>query len=109
MVYERSTRIDGQVHDLRKRQVIGGLKSKLRDGAYWINWSETADFGLSDPLDCPDDSTKEPAAVPTRLGNGLTQRRLVNRAYAVCGTARRTHVLPGTARPGDYPYPGVGV
>jgi NTE family protein len=103
--------IDGQVRDLRKRQVIGGLKAKLRDGAYWSIWSETADFGLPDPLDCPDDSTKKLAAVPTRLGktDSLTQRRLINWGYAICDTAMRTHVLPGTARPGDFPYPEAGV
>jgi NTE family protein len=103
--------IDGQVRDLRKRQVIGGLKAKLRDGAYWSIWSETADFDLPDPLDCPDDSTKKLAAVPTRLGktDSLTQRRLINWGYAICDTAMRTHVLPGTARPGNFPYPEAGV
>lgn len=103
--------IDGQVRDLRKRQVIGGLKAKLRDGAYWSIWSETADFGLPDPLDCPDDSTKKLAAVPTRLGktDSLTQQRLINWGYAICDTAMRTHVLPGTARPGNFPYPEAGV
>ena len=103
--------IDGQVRALRKRQVVGGLKANLREGAYWSVWSETADFGLPDPLDCPDDSTKKLAAIPTRLGktDSLTQSRLINWGYAICDTAMRKHVLTGAPRPAGFPYPEAGV
>jgi len=89
----------------------GGLKSKLREGAYGSIWSETDDFDLRDPLDCPDDSTKKLAAIPTRLGktDSVIQSRLINWGYAICDAARRTHVLPGTAPPQGFPYPEAGV
>ena len=103
--------IDGQVRSLRKRQVIGGLKANLREGAYWSIWSETDNFELQDPLDCPDDATKKLAAVPTRLRktDSLIQRRLINWGYAICDTAMRTHVLPGAPSPPGFPYPEAGV
>jgi Patatin-like phospholipase len=84
---------------------------RRREGAYWSIWSETADFGLPDPLDCPDDSTKKLAAMPTRLGktDSLSQSRLINWGYAICDTAMRKHVLPGAPRPAGFPYPEAGV
>jgi NTE family protein len=103
--------IDGQVRALRKRQVIGGFKAKLRQGAYWSIWSEVADFDLDDALDCPDAATKELARVPTRLGklDKVVQRRLVNWGYAICDTAMRKHVVPGTPKPDRLPYPDAGL
>ena len=103
--------IDGQVHALRKRQVVGGLKAGLRDGTYWSIWSEVADFDLPDAIDCPDAATKKLARVSTRLGelDQLVQRRLVNWGYAICDTAMRKHVVPGTAKPEQLPYPDAGV
>jgi len=103
--------IDGQVRALRKRQVVGGLKAGLRQGAYWSVWSEVADYELDDAFDCPDEATKKLARVPTRLGklDQLAQRRLVNWGYAICDTSMRKHVVPGTARPAELPYPEAGV
>jgi NTE family protein len=103
--------IDGQVRALRKRQVVGGLKAGLRDGAYWSIWSEVADFELPDAIDCPDMATKQLARVPTRLGklDQLVQQRLVNWGYAICDTAMRKHVVPGTTKPEQLPYPDAGV
>jgi len=103
--------IDGQVRSLRKRQVIGGLKAGLREGAYWGIWSELDDFALADALECPDESTKRLARVPTRLARTDTviQQRLVNWGYACCDTAMRKHVSPGTPPPAGFPYPEAGV
>jgi NTE family protein len=103
--------IDGQVRALRKRQVVGGLKAGLRDGAYWSVWSEVADFDLADAINCPDEATKKLARVPTRLGklDQLLQQRLVNWGYAICDTAMRKHVVPGTLPPESYPYPEAAV
>jgi NTE family protein len=103
--------IDGQVRALRKRQVVGGLKAGLRQGAYWSVWSEVADYELDDAFDCPDEATKKLARVPTRLGklDQLVQRRLVNWGYAICDTAMRKHVVPGAARSAELPYPEAGV
>ncbi len=103
--------IDGQVRSLRKRQVIGGLAAGLRDGAYWSIWSHVADFRLADALDFPDEAATQLARVPTRLGktDTVTQRRLVNWGYAICDTAMRKHVVPGTPPPAGFPYPEAGV
>ena len=103
--------IDSQVRALRKRQVIGGFRAKLRDGAYWSIWSELDDFALADPLPCPDERTKQLARVSTRLAklDRTVQRRLVNWGYAVCDTAMRTHVERAAARPGGFPFPDEAV
>jgi len=103
--------IDGQVRALRKRQVVGGFKAGLRQGAYWSVWSEVSDFELADALDCPDEATKKLARVPTRLAklDELVQRRLVNWGYAICDTAMRKHVVSGAAKPGQLPYAEAGV
>jgi NTE family protein len=103
--------IDGQVRALRKRQVIGGFKAGLRQGAYWSVWSDVADFQLADAFDCADEATKKLARVSTRLAklDQVVQRRLVNWGYAICDTAMRKHVVPGTARPAGLPYTEVGL
>jgi NTE family protein len=99
--------IDSQVRALRKRQVIGGFRAKLRDGAYWSIWSEQDDFDLQDALPCPDARTKQLARVSTRLAklDETTQRRLVNWGYAICDTAMRTHVERTAAPPAAFPFP----
>jgi NTE family protein len=103
--------IDSQVRALRKRQVVGGLAAGAREGAYWSIWSEVADFRLSDALDAPDARTKELAHLSTRLKklDARTQERLVNWGYAICDTAIRKHVQPGTPPPSGVPYPEAGV
>jgi NTE family protein len=103
--------IDSQVRALRKRQVIGGLSVGAREGAYWSIWSEVADFRLADALDVPDERAKELAHLATRLKklDPPTQERLVNWGYAVCDTAMRKHVEPGTPRPDSLPYPATGI
>jgi NTE family protein len=102
--------IDNQVRSLRKRQVVNGFRSGLRDGAYWGIRSHVADFGLSDALPCPPDDVAELAAVRTRL-RALPVRiheRLINWGYAACDTAMRRHLAP-EADPGVFPYPhGIG-
>ena len=103
--------IDSQVRALRKRQVIGGLAVGAREGAYWSIWSEIADFHLADALDVPDEHTKQLAHLPTRLRklDRTVQERLVNWGYAICDTAIRRHVEPGTPRPSGLPYEATGI
>ena len=103
--------IDSQVRALRKRQVIGGLAAGAREGAYWSIWSEVADFRLADALDAPDARAKELAHVSTRLKklDARTQERLVNWGYAICDTAIRKHVRPGTPPPAGLPYPETAI
>ena len=103
--------IDSQVRALRKRQIVGGLAAGLREGAYWGIWSHVRDFGLADALEVDDAAATALARTPTRLGKleRAHQERLINWGYAVCDTALRTHVVPGTPRPGSLPYPGAGI
>ena len=103
--------IDSQVRALRKRQVIGGFKAGLREGAYWGIWSEIADYGADGALPCPDQATKKLARTATRLAKlpPAQQRRIVNWGYAICDAGMRTHVATGAPAPDGFPYPEVGV
>jgi NTE family protein len=98
--------IDNQVRSLRKRQVINGFRSGLRDGAYWSIRSDVAGFELPDPLPCDPEHAAELAGIRTRLAAlpERLQERLVNWGYAICDTAMRRHVAP-EALPGAFPYP----
>src|SRR5690606_21088261 len=88
--------IDNQVRALRKRQLIGSLKTGVRNGAYWGIRTDIRDYGLADALPCPLESTTALAKTPTRLKRmpGLLQERLINWGYAVCDAALRKHVQP---------------
>jgi NTE family protein len=108
--------IDGQVRALRKRQVIASFRadqgaSVHREGAYWGIRTDIVDYELPDALPCPLARTTELAETPTRLKrlDDERQERLINWGYAVCDAALRKHVDPGLRRPGDFPYPRVGV
>jgi NTE family protein len=103
--------IDSQVRALRKRQVVGGLAAGLRQGAYWSVWSHVRDFDLPDALAADDTATTLLAETPTRLGklDAARQEQLINWGYAICDTAMRKYVLPGTPPPAALPYPGAGI
>jgi NTE family protein len=103
--------IDSQVRALRKRQVVGGLAAGLREGAYWSIWSHVRDFGLPDALPVADAASTALAHTATRLAKleRAHQERLINWGYAVCDTAMRRHVVPGTPPPGSLPYPASGI
>ena len=97
--------LDHQVRNLRKRQIVGSLKAKVRSGAYWGIRTNIADYQLPDPLPCPYDKTIKLAEVATRL-KGLddeVQERLINWGYAVCDAAIRRHVAPNVPAP-KFPY-----
>jgi NTE family protein len=103
--------IDSQVRALRKRQLIGSYLSGARKGTYWGIRTDIADYGLSDPLNCPFERTMALAKTPTRL-KGLDdnlQERLINWGYAVCDAALRRHVDPRLKKPAGFPYPAAGV
>jgi NTE family protein len=103
--------IDNQVRDLRKRQTISSYEMGLREGGYWGIRSHVADYGLADPLDCPEERTEALARLPTRLAalDDATQERLINWGYAICDTAVRRWVVPALPRPAGFPYPARGV
>jgi NTE family protein len=103
--------IDGQVRALRKRLLIDGYRSGLRDGAYWGIRSNIADYHVADALPCPADATQLLADEPTRLTRmpRRTQERLINWGYAVTDAALRAHVRREASAPGGFPYPTAGV
>jgi NTE family protein len=99
--------IDHQVRALRKHQVVASLAAGTRDGAYWGIRSDTASFGLGDPLPVDPAQARVLAAVPTRLKElaDPLQMRLMNWGYVICDTAVRRWVDPAAPRPAGVPYP----
>ena len=103
--------MDRQVRALRKRTLIAGYETDLRDGTYWGIRTQIADYKIQPVLDCPPEQTALLAAQPTRLTKMpvLTQQRLINWGYAVSDAAIRKYVLPPGALIGKFPYPGAGI
>jgi NTE family protein len=101
--------IDSRVRALRTRQIVDSLQAKVRLGAYWGVRTDIRNYGLTDALNCPLDSTQALARIPTRLKrlDDATRERLVNWGYAVCDAALRAHVYAGLPKPA-FPYPQRG-
>jgi NTE family protein len=100
------TLMSDQIGSLRKRQVIGSFKLKLREGAYWGICSDIRNYGLADTLACPLPDTLEIARTPTRLAKLELdhQEKIIDWGYAVCDAALRAHVLPSAQAPSRSPY-----
>lgn len=103
--------IDHQVRCLRKRQVVGSFVQATRKGTYWGIRSHVADYKLPDAFNCPESLTLLLAHLQTRLKrlDSVIQDRLINWGYAICDTALRKWVLPGTPKPAALPYPKAGL
>jgi NTE family protein len=103
--------IDRQVRALRKRLLIDGYKTKIRDGAFWGIRSDIVDYPAPGRLPCPFDRTKVLAAYPTGLSkmSERTQERLVNWGYAVADASLRAFLVQGAPAPAKFPYPAAGV
>lgn len=103
--------IDNQVRSLRKRQLIHAFQIKERKGTYWGIGSQTADYGLADPLPAAPQRVLELASIPTRLApmSAEHQERLINWGYTICDTALRTWVDRSAPSPAGFPYPARGV
>lgn len=99
--------IDNQVRDLRKRQVVGSFKLKLREGGYWGIRSDVSDYGLADPLTFSAHEAKRLAQLPTRLKklDDRDQEQLVNWGYTICDTGLRRWIDTAATRPTQLPYP----
>lgn len=99
--------VDNQVRALRKRQLVNGFLSGVRNGAYWSVRSDIADYGTPNALPCPAARTVELSRVPTRLANldDALQERLINWGYAICDAAMRRWVDPALPAPQGFPYP----
>jgi len=98
--------VDSQVRALRKRQLVGGFKAGIRQGAYWSIRSDVTNYGGS-LLDCPAKRTEELATLATRLAETPPdlQERLINWGYAMTDTAVRRWVDPGLPPPQAFPHP----
>ena len=103
--------IDHQVRNLRRRQVVGSLKTKDRLGAFWGIRTDIADFKLGTAMAAPHDKTLKIAGIATRLRkmDPREQERLINWGYAVSDAGIRTYWDTATAGPAGFPYPAVGV
>jgi NTE family protein len=100
--------IDSQVRSLRKRQLVGSFKAKLRDGAYWGMWSDLSEYPDTIALRIPADRAAELARVPTRLAamDEPLQSRLINFGYAMTARAVRAFHDPGALDPAAFPRHG---
>ena len=100
--------IDSQVRSLRKRQLVGALKAKVRTGAYWGMWSDLSEFPESISLPIDPVRAAELARVATRLERmeEPLRNRLVNFGYAMTARAVRAFYDPGALDPLRYPLPG---
>lgn len=100
-----------QVGNLRKRQIVGSLADGERKGAYWGIRTNIADYGLSDTLPCPYETTIGIAEEPTRLKRIADDRqeRIINWGYAVTDAALRRHFDSSLPAPTGFPYPAQGV
>jgi NTE family protein len=100
--------IDGQVRELRRRQILDALRTGERDGMYVGIGSNLDHCPVPDPLPAEHAVTRELAAVPTRLCPMPVQTRqqLVNWGHALADGWLRACVEP-TARRGAAPYPAA--
>lgn len=103
--------MDNQVRALRKRQVVGSLERKERDGVYWRMRGDIASYKVNDCLRCPADRTLALAETPTRLAklDATLQQRIINWGYAICDAGMRAWVVKDAKAPADFPFPGVRV
>ncbi|MHC1768129.1 MAG: patatin-like phospholipase family protein [Verrucomicrobiia bacterium] len=111
--------IDSQVRSLRKRQIMAAFnEGREHNGTYWGIFTNIADYGLADALNCPLGATTRLAETPTRLKrlDARAQERLINWGYAVCDAALRRFAAPGLEAYGisvnqrpSFPYRDVGV
>ena len=98
--------IDNQVRSLRKKQVVGALRSGERQGMYVGIRSSVADYPVTDPLPVDPRVTRRLAGVDTRLDAVPEdlQELLVNWGYVIADAGLRSHV-DTTADRGELPYP----
>ncbi len=103
--------IDGQVRQLRKRQLMDSFSTGRRLGAYWGIWSTIDEFGAPDALPCPKEQTLTLAEEPTRLRAlpPLRQEQLINWGYAAADAGLRSQADTSLEPPPAFPYPDVGV
>lgn len=111
--------IDSQVRSLRKRQIISAFaQGTEHNGAYWGIFTDIADYGLNDALNCPVSATTLLAETPTRLKrlDDRHQAQLINWGYAVCDAALRSFCVKSLQAHGVsvdqtpvFPFPNAGV
>jgi NTE family protein len=101
--------VDVQVRRLRRRQVVGALASRQRDGAFWaINTDPTRFKSRAATLPVSTQQAYALASVGTRLAkmDVSLRHRIANWGYAVTDSALRSYLDPHLSVPAGYPYPG---
>jgi NTE family protein len=103
--------IDNQVRSLRKRQIVGAYKDRIRTGAYWSISENLDQDQASNPIKCPSTRTSELAKVDTRLKklDQSTQERLINWGYAAAAWRYTQYFDQGTKPPSVLPFPDAGI
>ena len=99
--------IDHQVRSLRKRQIVGGLASGQRAGAYWGIRSAVADYPVQSHYQPGPGATTPLADLPTRMAklDPAVTKRVINWGYVVCDTALRSYVLGADLAEPAWPFP----
>ena len=100
-----------QARALRKRQLLGDLKSGRKKGAYWGTTTEITDYGIPSLLISPA-SRQYISTMRTHLNafSEQEQSSLINAGYALCDAAMRRWVLqPAPAEPAGYPCPSFSL
>lgn len=98
--------IDNQVRSLRKKQVVGALRTGERKGMYVGIRSSLESYPVTDPLPADPRVTHQLAGLPTRLDAvpEELQEQLINWGYVATDAGLRSHVDSSVGR-GVLPYP----
>ena len=103
--------IDNQVRSLRKRQIVGSIKEKLRKGMYVGIRSIVAEDFPDAVLSATKKNSRDLADVPTRLDalKHEVQERLINWGYIACDGGLRSYYMHDELRGApatQLPYKG---
>jgi NTE family protein len=106
------TVVDVEVRRLRRRQVVGLLAAKRRQGTFFAINTDYARFPVrSRTLPATLAQTIELASVKTRLSrlSRTRRRQLINWGYGACDAGLRSYVNRDLAEPPGFPYPAEGL
>jgi NTE family protein len=99
--------IDRQVRALRRRNLVREFTTGSRLGTLWTIATPIESYPVEDRLHVSAASTRELAALPTRLAaiSAANRWRLINWGYASADAAVRSYVEPSLPAPDGFPHP----
>jgi NTE family protein len=102
--------IDNQVRSLRKREIIDGLNSGQKHGAYWGIGTPLDRYPRKIPLACSTQTTLRLACTPTRLArmSNRLQWELINWGYAACSASLASY-FPQVGPAASWPCPSCAL